>query len=187
MTAVTYYMFIRTTTDRIGEVRTEDKWAGAPPGMVIRSAKFSDEEGDGAEVVTPLGKPLVNGFFTEEGEYTPPPSPPYIKVDWSGSGNLVNNRYELTPNGIATAVLTLRKWDTHTNQAIKSGGEIYWVSVSGAAVKPDVGKVILDGEGEATITFQPVVTEVGLASIQLEADTDAPVVENIPKLALSVS
>lgn len=114
-----------------------------------------------------------------------PPVVPILKTTWSGGGTLVGDVYELTPNGILQAVLTLEKWDSVTNSAINTGGEGYWVCTEGVAAKPDAGKVTLDGLGRATVTFTPAANEFGMAVIKLMPVGQAPIPDNpVMKLGL---
>lgn len=153
----------------------------------MRSASFSSAPEDGADVLTALGRPLDLGYFNGS-DYTPPADPTdlYLKATWSGDGVLNGDVYEMSPDpGVNIAILTFQKWDRNADVAIATGGEVYWLCVEGAA-KPDVGKITLDVAGQASVNFDPAVTDLGLVVIKLMAEVPgSPVPDSAAKLGIS--
>jgi len=184
MAAVTYYMHIRASDDLIGEVSLTDDWPNPDVTMVVRSASFSSDSGDSPDVETPLGRPLALGTY-DGVTYTPPAdvTKPYIKLTWSGTGELNGSIYELDEG--ETATLTLQKWDENADQAISSGGEEYWICPNGANSGADVGKVTLNGSGQAVVNFTANANEKGLVDILIvPVNPSSPPAKESGKLGL---
>jgi hypothetical protein len=147
-----YYMLCRTSDDAILDYETTDSFSSAVSNSVVRSKELAN--------VPKLGATLTAG-----GTYTEPVDA-YVKCDWSGDGVIVGDTYEIVADGVKTATLTLKKWDRNANVAILEAGDSFWVGVIGVSFSPSAGKVTLDDNGEAVVTFTPQATEKGLGTIQ---------------------
>jgi len=181
--ATTFFMKIKISNDEVLSVATGNLWVDVPETEVIRSASFA--ESPPADVVVHKGRPLVGGTFTSEGVYTHPLDL-WIKAIWSGDGTLVPSIYEMTSNGANSATLTLQKWDVNNDVAITTGGETYWIGVSGSSVKPNKGKIVLSASGWEVVNFTPEVDEKGLANIIIMPEVESdPKSLGVVKLGLS--
>ena len=109
--------------------------------------------------------PKLGATLTAGGIYTEPVDA-YVKCDWSGDGAMVGDTYEIVADGLNIATLTLKKWDRNANVAILEAGDAFWVGVNGVSFSPSAGKVTLDDNGEAIVTFTPLTSEKGLGTVQ---------------------
>ena len=156
MTAVTYYMACSTSTNVIKEVRTST--FSVPSGYEIRSATFSSDAGDSPDVITSFRRPLPGGTFISPSTYFAL-GEIGLKVEYSGFGNIdpVDGVYELTADGSNSVTITFKKWNNLTNSAIQNAGDSFGICISGAVAQADTptGKITLDPNGEASLTFTP--------------------------------
>lgn len=172
MAVVVYYMLCRDTDGLILDVAQADTFSSQISGATSKSAMFSADPGDDPDVL--MVKPYHGDLFTEDPiTYTPQVGgciKPFLKVrDWSGPDGAADpddGVWELSdPDGVKSFTLTVKKWEEVSDTAIEEAGDIFEVSVLGG--KCPCGRVTLDANGEATITFVPLSGEYGGATVIL--------------------
>lgn len=188
MAKKTYYMVCQTADDVIIYTNEQNVIPSPGAGLEVRSATFDvTDTGDTPDVLTPLGMPVEGGTFVAPSTYTPPQEL-VLKCSWSGDGVLSGDglRYELTPDGIDQAVLSLQKHDAISMADVNSGSEVYWLLFYGPDANPDVGKVTLVN-GAGSITFTPASGVKGLVKIELvpEVDSSPEMCDPVASLALN--
>lgn len=177
-----YYMYIGNDST-ILSCGLEDHFPTLRGG-VVESASFSLNPADSPDVLRE--EPKGNDQYTSDPPTYTPKIVPYIKQTWSGDGTLVGDVYEMTPHGANVATLTLQKWDENADTPLNTGGEVYWICVGGVAIKPNVGKVTLDGSGQGAVSFTPEASDLGMAHVNAMCeDTSAPRTRGEAKLGLA--
>jgi hypothetical protein len=163
MAAIMYYMLCETATHEIKSFSTEDIWQGNVADHETRSASFSSNPGDSPDILK--DNPCIGGSFQEPSSYSPPIIPG-IKIEWSGTGAEDGNdgAWEASV-GSGSITMDIKKWDLIEDVAISEAGDSFGICLTGALI-PSEGRVTLDLNGEATVTFDLVGAPKGVFMVE---------------------